>query len=117
MSVDTLISQYGVSAAIRRPTATVDATGSVVNAYTTTVANTTIYLQQTGGSEAGLLGAPRNTLNATGYIGVGLGVQPQDRVFIGTVYWDIQEVRTPDERASSNGVAHTRLALTRTLPL
>jgi hypothetical protein len=48
---------------------------------------------------------------------VGTSISPQDRLFVGTVYWDVQEVRTPDERSTGDGVAHMRLALTRTLPL
>lgn len=117
MSVDSMISQWGVACSTRRPTTTVDATGSVINTYTTAISAVTVYLQQGGGTEGDTLGAQRNTLSATGYCTLGLDIRPQDRLFVGTTYWDIQEVRTPDERTYIDGLAHMRLSLTRTLPL
>ena len=118
MSVDSLIGQYGISMVQTRPTTSADTTGSIVNTYSTTAGTTlTVYLQQGGGNETDMMGAQRNTLSAVGYVAVGSAIQPQDRLYVGTVYWDIQEVRTPDERSTADGVAHTRLALQRTLPL
>ena len=117
MSVDSLISQYGIAATTQRPTTTVDTTGSVINTYTTAITALTVYLQQGGGTETDMMGAQRNTLTAVGYVPVGTPIAPQDRLFVGTVYWDVQEVRTPDERSTADGLAHMRLALTRTLPL
>ena len=117
MSVDTLISTYGIAATTQRPTTTVDSTGSVINTYTNQLTTLTVYLQQNGGTEQDALGSQRNTLTAVAYVPVGTAISPQDRLFVGTVYWDIQEVRTPDERSTGDGVAHMRLALTRTLPL
>ena len=118
MSVDSLIAQYGIAMVQTRPTTSADTTGSIVNTYSTTAGTTlTIYLQQGGGSETDMMGAQRNTLTAVGYLPVGTPIAPQDRLFVGTVYWDVQEVRTPDERSTGDGVAHMRLALNRTLPL
>ena len=117
MSVDSLIAQYGIAATTQRPTTTVDTTGSVINTYTNQLTTLTVYLQQGGGNETDMRGAQRNTLTAVGYVPVGTAISPQDRLFVGTVYWDVQEVRTPDERSTGDGVAHMRLALTRTLPL
>ena len=120
MSVDSLIAQYGIAMTQRRPTTAADTTGSIVNTYSTaSTAGTTltVYMQQGGGSESDMMGAQRNTLTAVGYVAVGTPIEPQDRLYVGTVYWDIQEVRTPDERSTGDGVAHMRLELTRTLPL
>ena len=117
MSVDTLIAQYGIAATTQRPTTTRDSTGSIINTYTNSLTTLTVYLQQGGGSETDALGAQRNTLSAVGYVPVGSAISPQDRLFVGTAFWDIQEVRTPDERSTGDGVAHMRLSLTRTLPL
>ena len=117
MSVDSLIAQYGIAATTQRPTTSADTTGSIINTYTNAITALTVYLQQGGGSETDMMGAQRNTLTAVGYVPVGTSISPQDRLFVGTVYWDVQEVRTPDERSTGDGVAHMRLALTRTLPL
>ncbi len=117
MSVDSLIAQYGIACTTQRPSTTVDTTGSVINTYTASLAAVTVYLQQGGGAESDMMGAQRNTLTAVGYVPVGTAISPQDRLFVGTVYWDVQEVRTPDERSTGDGVAHMRLELTRTLPL
>ena len=117
MSVDSLIAQYGVSCTTQRPTTTADATGSVINTYTAALTAVTVYIQQGGGTETDALGAQRNTLSAVGYVPVGTAIQPQDRLYVGTAFWDIQEVRTPDERSTGDGLAHMRLALVRTLPL
>ena len=117
MSVDSLIAQYGIAATTQRPTTTVDTTGSVINTYTNAITALTVYLQQGGGAETDMMGAQRNTLTAVGYVPVGTAISPQDRLFVGTTYWDVQEVRTPDERSTGDGVAHMRLALSRTLPL
>lgn len=117
MSVDSLIAQYGIAATTQRPTTTVDTTGSVINTYTNAITALTVYLQQGGGAETDMMGAQRNTLTAVGYVAVGTPIAPQDRLFVGTTFWDIQEVRTPDERSTGDGVAHMRLELTRTLPL
>lgn len=120
MSVDTLIAQYGISMVQRRPTTTADTTGSVVNTYNTAATagtTVTVFLQQKGGTEGDMMGAQRNTLTAVGYAAVEAAIQPQDRLYVGAVYWDVQEVRTPDERSTGDGLAHTRLELTRTLPL
>jgi hypothetical protein len=76
-----------------------------------------VYVQQGGGTESDMMGAQRNTLTATAYCTLGLDIRPQDRLFVGTTFWDIQEVRTPDERTYIDGLAHMRLSLTRTLPL
>lgn len=117
MSVDSMIAQWGVAASTQRPTTTRDATGSIINTYTTAISAVTVYLQQGGGTESDMMGAQRNTLTATGYCTLGLDIRPQDRLFVGTAFWDIQEVRTPDERTYIDGLAHMRLSLTRTLPL
>jgi head-tail adaptor len=117
MSVDTLIAQYGIAATTQRPTTTRDSTGSIINTYTNSLTTLTVYLQQNGGAETDMMGAQRNTLTAVGYVPVGSAISPQDRLFVGTAYWDVQEVRTPDERSSADGSAHMRLSLTRTLPL
>ena len=117
MSVDSLIAQYGIAATTQRPTTTRDATGSIINTYTNAITTLTVYLQQGGGSESDTMGGQRNTLSAVGYVPVGTAISPQDRLFVGTVYWDVQEVRTPDERSAADGVAHMRLNLSRTLPL
>lgn len=117
MSVDTIIAQYATPCSTKRPTTTRDAGGSVINTYTTSLTAVNVYLQQTGGTEPDLMGSRRNVLTAVGYVAVGTSILPQDRVFVGTVYWDVQEVRTPDERSSADGISHMRLALTRTLPL
>ena len=117
MSVDSLIAQYGIACTTQRPSTTVDTTGSVINTYTASLTAVTVYLQQGGGAESDMMGAQRNTLTAVGYVPVGTAISPQDRLFVGTTYWDIQEVRTPDERSTGDGVAHMRLSLARTLPL
>ena len=117
MSVDSMIAQYGVSATTQRPTTTTDVAGAIVFTYTTSLSTLTVYIQQDGGNEGSSLGGQRNTLNATAYVPVGTAIQPQDRIFVGTTFWDIQEVRTPDERSAADGVAHMRLSLSRTLPL
>jgi len=117
VSVDSMIAQWGVAASTQRPTTTRDATGSIINTYTTAISAVTVYLQQGGGTESDMMGAQRNTLTATGYTTLGLDIRPQDRLFVGTAFWDIQEVRTPDERTYIDGLAHMRLSLTRTLPL
>ena len=117
MSVDSLIDRYGIAATTQRPTTTRDSTGSIINTYTTALSTLTVYLQQGGGSETDSMGGQRNVLSAVGYVPVGTAIQPQDRLFVGTAFWDIQEVRTPDERSTGDGVAHMRLSLTRTLPL
>lgn len=117
MSVDSLIAQWGITCTTQRPTTTRDSTGGIINTYTTALTAVTVLLQQGGGAEADLMGAQRNTLNATGYTYINTDIQPQDRLFNGTTYWDVQEVRTPDERSQADGVAHMRLSLTRVLPL
>jgi len=117
VSVDSMIQQWGVTCSTQRPTTTRDATGSIINTYTTALSAVTVYIQQGGGSEGDTLGAQRNTLSATGYCALGTNILPQDRLFVGTNFWDIQEVRTPDERTYADGLAHMRLALTRVLPL
>lgn len=117
MSVDSMIDRYGIAATTQRPTTTRDSTGAIINTYTNQLTTLTVYLQQNGGTETDSLGAQRNTLTAVGYVPVGTAISPQDRLYVGTTYWDVQEVRTPDERSTGDGVAHTRLALSRTLPL
>jgi hypothetical protein len=117
MSVDSLIAQWGVACSTQRPTTTRDSTGGIINTYTTAISAVTVYIQQGGGSEGETLGAQRNSLSATGYTTLGLDIRPQDRLFVGTTFWDIQEVRTPDERTYIDGLAHMRLSLTRILPL
>ena len=117
MSVDSMISQYGVTASVQRPTTTTDIAGSIVYTYTTSISTLTVFIQQGGGSESSALGAQRNTLSAAAFVPLGTDIQPQDRVFVGTTFWDIQEVRNPDERPLADGVAHIRLSMTRTLPL
>lgn len=117
MSVETLISQYAVACTTQRPATTRDTSGSVINTYTASLTAVNVYLQQRGGTEPDLMGAQRNVLTAVGYVAVGTSILPQDRLFVGTVFWDVQEVRTPDERSSADGISHMRLALTRTLPL
>jgi hypothetical protein len=112
-----MIAQWGVACTTQRPTTTRDVTGSIINTYTTALSALTVYIQQGGGSEGDMMGAQRNTLAATGYCTLGLDIRPQDRLFVGTAFWDIQEVRTPDERTYIDGLAHMRLSLTRTLPL
>jgi hypothetical protein len=117
VSVESLISQFGIAATTQRPTTTRDSGGSIINTYTNAITSLTVYLQQGGGSESDAMGAQRNMLSAVAYVPVGTPISPQDRLFIGTAFWDIQEVRTPDERSSADGIAHTRLTLSRTLPL
>lgn len=117
MSADSLISQFGITASVQRPTTSVDSTGSVINTYTTHLTAVTIYLQQGGGSELDALGAQRNTLTAIAYLPIATAISPQDRVYVGTAFWDIQEIRTPDERSTADGVAHMRVSMTRTMPL
>jgi len=117
MSIESLISQFGIAATTQRPTTTRDSGGSVINTYTNSLTTLTVYLQQGGGSEGDMMGSQRNTLSAVAYVPVGTAIQPQDRLFVGTTFWDIQEVRTPDERSTADGIAHMRLSLTRTLPL
>lgn len=117
MSVDSMIAQWGVTCNTQRPTTTRDVTGSVISTYAEFLKNQQVYIQQGGGSEGDTLGAQRNTLSATGYCALGLDIRPQDRLFVGTTFWDIQEVRTPDERTYADGLAHMRLSLTRVLPL
>ena len=117
MSVETMIGQWGITCTTQRPTTTRDSTGGIINTYSAQLTAVTVLLQQGGGSESDVLGAQRNTLTATGYCLLGTNIQPQDRLFNGTTYWDIQEVRTPDERSAADGVAHMRLSLTRILPL
>lgn len=112
-----MIAQYGISCTTQRPTTTRDSTGGIINTYSAQLTAVTVLLQQGGGAETDLMGAQRNTLNATGYVQVGTNILPQDRLFVGTAYWDVQEVRTPDERSVADGVAHMRLSLTRVLPL
>lgn len=117
MSVDSLIAQWGIACTTQRPTTTRDTTGSIINTYTASLTAVTVYLQQTNGAESDSMGAQRNTLTATGYCDLETAILPQDRLFVGTTYWDVQEVRTPDERSVGDGVAHKRLSLTRVLPL
>lgn len=117
MSVDTLIGQYGIACSTQRPTTTRDSTGGIINTYSVQLTAITVFLQQNGGSETDLMGSQRNTLNATGFVELGSNILPQDRLFVGTTYWDVQEIRTPDERSIADGVAHMRLSLTRVLPL
>ena len=117
MSVETMIGQWGITCSTQRPTTTRDSTGGIINTYTNALTAVTVFLQQGSGAESDVLGAQRNTLTATGYCLLGTDIQPQDRLFQGTAYWDIQEVRTPDERSQADGVAHMRLSLTRILPL
>lgn len=117
MSVDSMIAQYGVTCSTQRATTTRDSTGGIINTYGSQLTAVTVFMQQGGGAEGDSLGAQRNTLTATGYCLLGTAIQPQDRLFQGTVYWDVQEVRTPDERSAADGVAHMRLSLTRILPL
>jgi hypothetical protein len=117
LSIESLISQFGIAATTQRPTTTRDSGGSVINTYTNAITSLTVYMQQRDGAEGDMLGSQRNTLSAVAYVPVGTPIQPQDRLFIGTAFWDVHEVRTPDERSSADGIAHTRLSLTRTLPL
>ena len=117
MSVDSMIGQWGITCSTQRPTTTRDSTGGIINTYTNALTAVTVFLQQGGGAESDLMGAQRNTLTATGYVALNTDILPQDRLLNGTTYWDIQEVRTPDERSQADGVAHMRLALTRVLPL
>lgn len=112
-----MIAQWGITCSTDRPTTTRDSTGGIISTYTNSINAVTVYLQQGGGAESDVLGAQRNTLTATGYVALGTDIRPQDRLFVGTAYWDIQEVRTPDERSQADGVAHMRLSLTRILPL
>jgi hypothetical protein len=112
-----MIAQWGKVCSTSRPTTTRDSTGAIINTYGSSLSSVTVYIQQGGGAEGDTLGAQRNTLSATGYCTLGLDIQPQDRLNVGTTYWDIQEVRTPDERSAIDGVAHMRLSLTRVLPL
>lgn len=117
MSVESMIDQWGITCSTQRPTTTRDSTGGIINTYTTSLTAVTVFLQQGSGSESDLMGSQRNTLSATGYVLLGTNILPQDRLFQGTAYWDVQEVRTPDERSQADGVAYTRLSLTRVLPL
>jgi hypothetical protein len=112
-----MIQQWGVTCSTQRPTTTRDSTGGVINTYGSQLSSVVVYIQQGGGAEGDTLGAQRNTLSATGYCALGTNILPQDRLFVGTNFWDIQEVRTPDERTYADGLAHMRLALTRVLPL
>ena len=117
MSVDSMIAMRGITCSTQRPVASADTQGALINTYVPNLPVLTVYVQQGGGSEADMMGAQRNTLTATGYTYAGTDVLPQDRLFAGTVYWDIQEVRTLDERSVPDGTAHIRLSLSRTLPL
>lgn len=112
-----MIAQWGITCSTQRPTTTRDTTGSVINTYTAALTAVTVYLQQGGGTEPDSMGSQRNILSATGYCELGTNILPQDRLFVGTTFWDIQEVRTPDERSYADGLAHMRLSLQRTLPL
>jgi len=112
-----MIAMRGITCSTQRPVASADEYGALINTYVPNLPAVTVYVQQGGGSEGDMMGGQRNTLSATGYAQAGTDILPQDRLFVGTVFWDIQEVRTMDERTVQDGTAHMRLSLSRTLPL
>ena len=111
MSVRSLIDKYGVSASTTRPTQTADAGGAITNSYATSIASLTAYIQRGSPTEGILNGARRSITPTVAYIHPGQDVLAKDRMTYGSETWEILGVRTPDDRASTDHLAYTILAL------
>jgi hypothetical protein len=115
MSVDALIAQYGKSVTVVRPSLTKDATGGPSLSSNGTSA-ATMFLQVLGGGTSRHYGGERAQYDATGYIEIGVDVKDADMITYvdasgGTRTYRVENVRTPDEREDSQGLAYQIVSL------
>lgn len=111
-----LIQRRGGSGTIQRPTTTTDVGGSFVRTWANSLAGINVFLQIRAGSEAVRYGRENTRRFGTAYVAGGLDIVTGDRLTFGGLTYDIQSVRTPDERAAGDRLAYMILEVQETKP-
>lgn len=103
---------------IQRNTTAVDAAGSVTDSWGRHLNNIPAVVQIRSGAEAVRYGRENNRAFGTVYVQAGLDITGADRLRFGSPVrtFDIQSVRTPDERLSTDSLAYMILEIEETSP-
>ena len=116
MSVAALIRTRGVAVTLHAVTqATVDAGGGVITTSATGVA-ATAFIQPKSGAESVRYGRENNRDFFIMYFDPGVTITAGSRVVYGTRTFDVQAVRRPDERTSSQTLAYITAECEETKP-
>lgn len=101
---------------VQRFTTAQDTGGSVRRTWAAHLANIPAVIQLRSGAEAIRYGRENNRAFGTCYVQAGLDVTAADRLRFGSPVrtFDIQNVRTPDERSSTDTLGYTVLEITET---
>ena len=111
MSVDALISRYGVSMTRYTRVDTVDAGGAPVKTYTVQAAAVLILLQPSAPAESMTNGALRELTQVNGFASMGTTLTIKDRLVSGSDTYEILGLKVSDMRASPDALAFQSMTL------
>lgn len=108
--------QVAGTVTIRRKTDAADAGGSVVSTFADHLPAIQAAVQIRSGAEAVRYGRESNRRFGTVYVQAGQDITSSDRLTFNGLTFDIQSVRTPDDRISTDLLAYMVLEVQETKP-
>ena len=107
MTIRSLITKFGKTMTIlTKSTGTVDSSGSIVESWGTST-GATGFFQVNSTSDAVTGGAERSTRSATVYFDGKPSITVKDRITYDSTTWEVQSIRIPQERLSSDSLCFT----------
>jgi len=107
VTVRSLITKFGRNLVIQtKGSGTVDSSGSLVESWSTE-AGATGFVQVRSVSDGVVGGAERSTRTATIYFNGKPTINVQDRIRYDSTTWEVQSVRVPQERRTSDSLCFT----------
>ena len=107
MTVRSLITKFGKNLTIQtKSSGTVDSSGSYIESWGTST-GATGFVQVKSVSDGVVGGSERSTRSATIYFNGKPTITVKDRVSYDSTTWEVQSVRVPQERLSSDALCFT----------